>query len=268
LDYSRPAGLSKSESQYESSGDSRVNRKPVLLERAFFIRGIYTIMKKKTVKRDMNKKTTMKKERKFHIEFQNSSQRLAWAMFQKQDVTFLSGDAGTAKTYLATAFAIHECLQNRKKIVICRPIVQAGESLGYLPGDFQEKVDPYMRPIYDSIDKLVGAGEQMLKVEGNTEVAPIAFLRGRTLDNSICILDEAQNATTKQLVLFLSRLGKNSKMIITGDPAQSDIGKESGFTKVVDALDALPGIGIMKFSKEDIVRHPLVNSMLEKLKGI
>jgi len=223
-------------------------------------------MNKKTiVKRDMKK--TTKKERKFHIEFQNSAQRLAWAMFQKQDVTFLSGDAGTAKTYLATAFAIHECLQNKKKIIICRPIVEAGESLGYLPGDFQEKVDPYMRPIYDSIEKLVG-GEQKEKIEGNIEVAPIAFLRGRTLDNAICILDEAQNATTKQLVLFLSRLGKNSKMIITGDASQSDIGRESGFTKVVNALDMLAGIGIMKFKKEDIVRHPLVSSMLTELEGI
>jgi phosphate starvation-inducible PhoH-like protein len=224
-------------------------------------------MKKKTTKKEMSKKPT-KKERKFHIEFNNPSQRLAWAMFQKQDVTFLSGVAGTAKTYLASAFAIHECLQNRKKIIICRPIVEAGESLGYLPGDFQEKVDPYMRPIYDSINKLIGSGAQMEKVEGNIEVAPIAFLRGRTLDDSVCILDEAQNATTKQLILFLSRLGKNSKMIITGDPTQSDIGEESGFMKIVNALDSLSGIGIMKFSKVDIVRHPLVNSILEKLEGI
>lgn len=212
-------------------------------------------------------KKPIKKERKFHIEFSNPSQRLAWAMFQKHDVTFLSGVAGTAKTYLASAFAIHECLKNRKKIVICRPIVQAGESLGYLPGDFQEKVDPYMRPIYDSIDKLIGAGAQREKIEGNIEVAPIAFLRGRTLDNSVCILDEAQNATTKQLILFLSRLGEKSKMIITGDSTQSDI-EQSGFIKVVNMLDTLPGIGIMKFSKVDIVRHPLVSSILEKLEGI
>ena len=223
------------------------------------------------MKKKISKKitpTVRKQERKFHIEFNNVSQRLAWAMFQKHDVTFLSGVAGTAKTYLATAFAIRECLDNRKKIIICRPIVEAGESLGYLPGDFQEKVDPYMRPIYDSIDKLLGDGAQREKIEGNIEVAPIAFLRGRTLDNSICILDEAQNATTRQLILFLSRLGEKSKMIITGDSTQSDIGDESGFIKVVNMLDSLPGIGIMKFSKEDIVRHPLVNSILERLEGI
>lgn len=223
-------------------------------------------MKKKIMKREIEKIT--KKERKFHIEFSNPSQRLAWAMFQTHDVIFLSGVAGTAKTYLASAFAIHECLQNRKKIVICRPIVEAGESLGYLPGDFQEKVDPYMRPIYDSIDKLIGEGPQKEKIEGNIEVAPIAFLRGRTLDDSVCILDEAQNATIKQLILFLSRMGEKSKMIITGDPTQSDIGEESGFMKVVNALDSLPGIGIMKFSRGDIVRHPLVNYILEKLEGI
>jgi phosphate starvation-inducible PhoH-like protein len=202
---------------------------------------------------------------KFFIEFKNGMQKLAWGLFHQHDVLWLTGVAGTGKTYLATAFAINECLQHKRKIIITRPIVDAGEKLGFLPGDFQEKVDPYMAPIYDSINKLVGLeGVHREKVQSCLEIAPIAFLRGRTLDNAVCILDEAQNATMEQLILFLTRMGENSKMIITGDPTQSDI-PNSGFTTIIDKLSGVQGLATIHFHSNEIVRHPMVAAILDKL---
>jgi phosphate starvation-inducible PhoH-like protein len=204
---------------------------------------------------------------KFHVEFRSGEQKLAWNMFQEHDVMFLSGVAGTGKTHMAMAFAISELLQGRKtKIVISRPIVSAGENLGFLPGDFHEKVDPYMMPMYDCIDKLVGReGMQREIVMSALEVAPVAYLRGRSLNNAVCIFDEAQNATPTQLKLFLTRLGEGSKMIITGDPMQSDIGHSSGFISTMSKLEQVAGIAIINFTKVSNCRHPLVTSMLERL---
>lgn len=223
-------------------------------------------MKKREKKEKIVQQTVSHKSNSvFHIEFKNESQKKAWQMFQEHDVLFLSGKAGTAKTFLATAFAISECLTHKKKIIIARPIVDAGEKLGYLPGDFKEKVDPYMRPIYDCMDKILGVeGEQREKVKKYLEIAPLAYLRGRTFDNAVCLLDEAQNANMKQLVLFVTRLGEGSKLILTGDPDQSDI-IDSGYAKMMDAFENTERIGILRFAAESIVRHPLVGKMLEKM---
>jgi len=212
--------------------------------------------------------TKSKGQGRFHIEFKNAMQKLAWAGFQQHDILFLIGPAGTGKTFLATAFAINEVLQkNKKKIILTRPIVESGESLGYLPGDFHEKVNPYMLPLYDSIKKLVGEDNpQRDIINAASEVAPLAYLRGRTFENSVCILDEAQNCSLMQLKLFLTRFGDDSKIIITGDPTQSDLGgEEVALSSVVYRLETLPGVGIIKFDHESIVRHPLVGKVLERL---
>lgn len=205
---------------------------------------------------------------KFHIEFLNAGQRQAWSMFQQHDVLFMLGPAGVGKTFLAMAFAIQEILnKNKRKIILTRPIVEAEESLGFLPGDFYEKVNPYMMPLYDATDKLLGNNEiQQDIVHQATEVVPLAFMRGRSFGNSICILDEAQNCTYGQLKLFLTRFEETSKLIITGDPDQSDLGpNHNDLMDVWRRLESVHGISTIKFSKECIVRHPLVSDVITKL---
>ena len=195
----------------------------------------------------------------FHVQFISGPQKMAWAFFQENDILFLRGMAGTGKTYMAMSFAINEVLQgSKKKIILTRPIVEAGEKLGFLPGDFGEKVNPYMMPLYDAMDKLLGyTGPQRELIEKSVEVAPIAYLRGRTFDNAVAILDEAQNCTKMQLKLFLTRLGANSKLVVTGDPTQSDV-PDSGFVEVMDKLQSLTGVAMVSFEKESSARHPLV----------
>ena len=204
----------------------------------------------------------------FHINFKNDAQKLAWASFQQHDVLFLIGPAGTGKSFLACAFAVEQLLNKQKeKIVLTRPIVEAGESLGYLPGEFEEKVHPYMMPMYDCIDKLVGYGDspQRDRVERCMEIAPVAYMRGRTFDNAVCIFDEAQNATMMQLKLFLTRFGENSKVIITGDPMQSDLPGDVALSNVMHRLSGVPGIGVLQFKDKHIVRHPLVGQIIQNL---
>lgn len=203
----------------------------------------------------------------FHLEFKNQAQKMAWGAFDQHDVLFLLGPAGTGKTHLACAFAIGEILAKRKKrIILTRPIVEAGESLGFLPGTFDEKVNPYMLPMYDCINKCVGVeGPQRDIINRSIEVAPIAYMRGRTFDDAICIFDEAQNATKSQLKLFMTRFGENSKIIITGDPLQSDIGGGStSLVQIVKKLEDLQGIRVIHFKASSIVRHPLIASIIEK----
>lgn len=205
----------------------------------------------------------------FHIEFKNNAQGLAWAAFKQHDVLFLVGPAGTGKSFLACAFACEQILaKERHRIILTRPIVEAGESLGYLPGEFENKVLPYMMPMYDCIDKLVGReGPWRDKVNHAMEVCPIAYMRGRTFDDAVCIFDEAQNASMSQLKLFLTRFGENSKIIITGDPTQSDLGGDVALTNVMHRLSGVEGVGVVQFKNNSILRHNLVGKILDRLEA-
>ncbi len=229
-----------------------------------------SLKKKKLIEQQdsVMRSTSPNKVKQFYLEFLNDQQRDAWDLFQQSDILFLTGAAGSGKSHLAIAFALYELLENSKdKIVLTRPLVEAGENLGFLPGDIDEKVFPYMLPIYDALDKMCGRqGEANRKfVDERVELAPLAFLRGRTFNDSICILDEAQNCTTSQLKLFLTRLGKGSKMLITGDPSQSDIGRTSGLMSTIERLQGIEGINTVMFTEDAIVRHHLVASVVKRL---
>ena len=207
----------------------------------------------------------------YRLEFLNPQQKLAWATIDQHDVCFLIGPAGTGKTQLATAYAISQFIAGEvKKIFITRPIVEAEEKLGFLPGTFEEKVHPYMLPIFDCIETCVGRDSPMAeKILKNLEVAPLAYMRGRTLQNAVCILDEAQNCTKNQIKLFLTRLGTHSKMIVTGDPRQSDLKNGvDGLMDIVDALESVDGIGIVDLTADAIVRHPLIGKIIESIEGM
>jgi phosphate starvation-inducible PhoH-like protein len=224
-------------------------------------------MTKKNKNKSYSSQKHSKQESIFHLEFLNAEQKSSYEVFQKNDIIFFLGEAGSGKTFLSTAFAVSHFLTRQcKKIVISRPVVEAGEKLGFLPGNADEKLHPYMMPIYDTLEDLVGKeGLQRDSINKCLEVAPIAYLRGRTFKNSIAILDEAQNATKTQIKLFLTRIGLNSKLIITGDPKQSDLGSASGLMEVVDKLRGTQGIGIIEFSTDAIVRHPIINSIIKKI---
>jgi phosphate starvation-inducible PhoH-like protein len=205
---------------------------------------------------------------KFHLDFWNPTQRIAWAGFQQHDVLFLVGAPGSGKTHIATAFAINEVLQKRKKkIILTRPVMEAGESLGFLPGLLNEKIAPYMIPLYECMKKLGWDNPAQKEIiDKAVEVVPIAYMRGRTFDNAVCILDEAQNCTKAQLKLFLTRMGKESKVIITGDPMQSDLRTaDVPLVDVMRRLETLMGIGIVVFKKDSIVRHSLIGDILTRL---
>jgi len=183
------------------------------------------------------------------------------------DLVFGIGPAGTGKTYLAVVMAVH-ALKNGliKRIILTRPAVEAGESLGFLPGDLKEKVDPYLRPLYDAMHDVLGAEHTIRLMERETiEIAPLAYMRGRTLDDAFVILDEAQNTTPAQMKMFLTRLGFGSKMIITGDRTQVDLpkGVESGLKVAERILASVPGISMIHFDQTDVVRHPLVQRIIE-----
>lgn len=186
---------------------------------------------------------------------------------RENDLTFCVGPAGTGKTYLAVAVAV-SLLKHRKikRLVLVRPAVEAGEKLGYLPGDLQAKVNPYLRPLFDAMHDMM-AFDQIKRYMQNDviEVVPLAFMRGRTLNNAVIILDEAQNATTSQMLMFLTRLGHHSKMIVTGDDSQSDLpeGKPRGFDEAVARLEGMSGVAVVRLSSCEIVRHALVRRVVE-----
>ncbi len=197
----------------------------------------------------------------------NPNQKLLVEAFTKNDLTFALGPAGTGKTYIAIALAVR-ALKNReiRKIILSRPAVEAGEKLGFLPGDMKDKIDPYLQPLYDALEDMIPAVKLKEYLENNViQIAPLAFMRGRTLNDAVIVLDEAQNTTTHQIKMFLTRLGMNAKMIITGDVTQIDLPRStsSGLVQALRVLKGVPGIGMVEFGKKDIVRHQLVQRIVE-----
>ena len=204
--------------------------------------------------------------RKRHIGPRTPGQVKYLKALRDNELVFGLGPAGTGKTYLAVAQAVQMLGTGRvDRIVLSRPAVEAGERLGFLPGDLREKVDPYLRPLYDALHDML-PGEQVMKrlASGEIEIAPLAFMRGRTLANAFVILDEAQNTTPVQMKMFLTRLGENSRMVVTGDLSQIDLppGTRSGLHDAIDALGQVQGISMVRFTAEDVVRHPLVSRIV------
>lgn len=201
------------------------------------------------------------------IRVKTMGQRRYIHAMKKNDIVFGIGPAGTGKTYLAVVMAVRALKQGYvKKIILTRPAVEAGESLGFLPGDLKEKVDPYLRPLYDALHDILGQEyTQRMMERGVIEIAPLAYMRGRTLDDSFVILDEAQNTTGAQIKMFLTRLGFSSKMVITGDPSQVDLpkGVKSGLTLASNILSGVSGLSFITLEQTDIVRHPLVQRIIE-----
>ena len=198
-------------------------------------------------------------------------QKSYYYALKNNDVVFGIGPAGTGKTYLAVVFAVAALKNNEvKKIILTRPAVEAGENLGFLPGDLKEKVDPYLRPLYDALYDMLGVEQtEKLMEKGVIEIAPLAYMRGRTLEDAYVILDEAQNTTDNQMKMFLTRLGFRSKMIITGDISQIDLPRNttSGLIRALDILEGVKGISFIHLSAMDVVRHPVVQRIIERYDG-
>jgi phosphate starvation-inducible PhoH-like protein len=201
------------------------------------------------------------------VKAKTSGQKKYFQIANKNDICFAIGPAGTGKTYLAVALAVSALNKGIvKRIVLARPAVEAGESLGFLPGDFQEKIDPYLRPLYDALDDMIPSEKLKGYIEKRIiEIVPLAYMRGRTLNNAFVILDEAQNATDVQMKMFLTRLGANSKAIITGDITQIDlpVKTKSGLIQAKEILSEITGVGFVYFDKEDVVRHKLVKDIID-----
>lgn len=198
-------------------------------------------------------------------------QKSYYYALKNNDVVFGIGPAGTGKTYLAVVFAVAALNNNEvKKIILTRPAVEAGENLGFLPGDLKEKVDPYLRPLYDALYDMLGVEQtEKLMEKGVIEIAPLAYMRGRTLEDAYVILDEAQNTTDNQMKMFLTRLGFRSKMIVTGDISQIDLPRNttSGLIRALDILEGVKGISFIHLSAMDVVRHPVVQRIIERYDG-
>lgn len=197
----------------------------------------------------------------------NANQQKMVRSFAENDLTFALGPAGTGKTYIAIALAV-AALKNKacKRLILSRPAVEAGEKLGFLPGDMKDKIDPYLRPLYDALEDMLPAVKLKEYMESDTiQIAPLAFMRGRTLNDAVIILDEAQNTTKHQMKMFLTRLGMNAKMIVTGDATQIDLPRsvQSGLLQALRILRGVKGIGIIEYVKKDIVRHPLVQRIVD-----
>ena len=201
------------------------------------------------------------------VRARTANQKLMVQACDKNDIVFAIGPAGTGKTYTAVALAVR-ALKNKtvKKIILTRPAVEAGESLGFLPGDLKEKIDPYLRPLYDALDDMIPADKLAYYMSTRTiEIAPLAYMRGRTLDNAFIILDEAQNTNDLQIKMFLTRIGPNAKAIITGDPTQVDLPKnmQSGLWRATRLLKNIDGISQIELDEEDVVRHKLVKAIIK-----
>ena len=201
------------------------------------------------------------------ITARTENQQLLVKAFEENDLVFATGPAGSGKTFVAIALAV-KALKNKevRKIILSRPAVEAGEKLGFLPGEMKDKLDPYLQPLYDALQDMIPAVKLKEYMENNViQIAPLAFMRGRTLNDAVIILDEAQNTTTHQIKMFLTRLGMNAKMIVTGDMTQIDLPASvtSGLKEAMGVLKHVPGIGLVEFNKKDIVRHKLVQRIVE-----
>ena len=201
------------------------------------------------------------------VRARNKTQQELVKAYFNSDLIFAAGPAGTGKTYIAIALAVR-ALKNReiKRIILTRPAVEAGERLGFLPGDMKDKLDPYLQPLYDALGDMIPAKKlQEFIADGTIQIAPLAYMRGRTLDRACVILDEAQNTNLGQLKMFLTRMGPNAKFIVTGDASQVDLPRksDSGFIRGINLLKAIKGASVIRFSNEDIVRHPLVGKIVK-----
>ena len=189
------------------------------------------------------------------------------SLSESNDLVFAIGPAGTGKTYTAIAIAVKALKENKvRKIILTKPAIEAGENLGFLPGDLKEKLDPYIQPLYDSLYEMIPSNKLSAHIRDKTiEIAPLAYMRGRTLDEAFVILDEAQNTTKAQMKMFLTRMGRNAKFIITGDPGQIDLPKgiKSGLKEALIILKKIKNISVVKFNDTDIIRHPLVKKIIK-----
>jgi phosphate starvation-inducible PhoH-like protein len=233
----------------------------------------YSIQEEKKLDNDQNEQQLVNNDIILHgnggkiIKAKTPNQRMMVEAINKNVILFAIGPAGTGKTYTAVALAV-KALKNReiKRIILARPAVEAGENLGFLPGDLKEKIDPYLRPLYDALDDMIAPEKLKQHIENRViEIAPMAFMRGRTLDHAYVILDEAQNATDLQLKMFLTRMGPNAKFIITGDLTQIDLPKnsQSGLLRAVKILEGIDGIAFTFLTFEDVVRHKLVKNIIK-----
>lgn len=258
--------LGDEEEMAKAEEDIETIRKHVLKYNSLNDEDILDIIKGKATKADAVKDVVVYSLSGRPIKGRSENQQLLIDSFNKNDMIFAVGPAGTGKTYLSIALAVKAMKEkNAKKIILSRPAVEAGEKLGFLPGDMKDKIDPYLQPLYDALEDMIPAAKlQDMMDKHIIQIAPLAFMRGRTLSDAVVILDEAQNTTSAQIRMFLTRMGWNTKMIITGDMTQIDLPHEqkSGLKEALQLLSGIEGISVVEFNKKDIVRHKLVTRIV------
>ena len=258
--------LGDEEEMAKAEEDIEAMRKHILRYNTIAEEDILDIVKGKKTKADAVKGVLVYNISGRPIKSRSENQQRLVDAYEKNDMVFAVGPAGTGKTYLSIALAV-KALKEKviKKIILSRPAVEAGEKLGFLPGDMKDKIDPYLQPLYDALEDMIPAVKLQDMMEKRViQIAPLAFMRGRTLSDAVVILDEAQNTTSQQIRMFLTRMGMNTKMIISGDITQIDLPREqrSGLKEALKVLDGVEGIGIVNLGKEDIVRHKLVTRIV------
>ena len=258
--------LGDEEEMAKAEEDIETIRKHVLKYNSLNDEDILDIIKGKATKADAVKDVVVYSLSGRPIKGRSENQQLLIDSFNKNDMIFAVGPAGTGKTYLSIALAVKAMKEkNAKKIILSRPAVEAGEKLGFLPGDMKDKIDPYLQPLYDALEDMIPTAKlQDMMDKHIIQIAPLAFMRGRTLSDAVVILDEAQNTTPAQIRMFLTRMGWNTKMIITGDMTQIDLPHEqkSGLKEALQLLSGIEGISVVEFNKKDIVRHKLVTRIV------